>query len=137
MLHTAQRFFVKFREQIMYMAVGGATTVVNYIIFSILLYLLGLHYILSNTAAWVGAVVFSYFASGRWVYRSSAKRSVREAGKFAASRLFSLGIETLLLWCMVDMLAVSEFISKLVVAVIVVILNYLTGLWVFKRKIKK
>jgi len=53
---------------------------------------------------------------------------------FFASRLFSLGLETLILYLMVDLGRLNELISKIFVTVLVVIVNYLTGLLVFRKK---
>ena len=49
------------------------------------------------------------------------------------SRVFSLGLETALLAVMVEMLGIGEYISKIVVGVVVVVVNYLTGLLVYKK----
>ena len=133
MLHTIKLCFVRYREQWSYLVVGGCTTVVNYVIYFLLNYL-GQHYMLSNALAWVGAVIFAYFANGKWVYRSTRRRGLAEAGAFVLSRLFSLGLESLLLFLMVDLASLDQNVSKLLVAVLVVIVNYLTGRLVYKRK---
>ena len=125
---------VKYREQLTYLVVGVCTTVINYVIYALLTEGLRLHYIASNVIGWIAAVAFAYFANGRWVYRSTDRRGWREAGEFVFSRLFSLGLETLLLFLLVDLMQMDKLIAKLAVAVIVVIVNYLTGLLVFKRK---
>lgn len=133
MLHTIKSCLTRYREQWLYLVVGGCTTAINYVIYFLLNYL-GLNYMVSNTAAWVGAVIFAYFANGKWVYRSTQHRSLAEAGAFALSRLFSLGLESVLLFLMVDLAHLNPNVSKLVVAVLVVIVNYLTGRLVYKRK---
>ena len=122
------------REQFAYLVVGVMTTLINYVIYALLTEGLSVHYAVSNVIAWVGAVAFSYFANGKWVYRSTARRGWREAGEFVLSRLFSLGLETVLLMLLVDLLHVDKLAAKLLVAVVVVVVNYLTGLLVFKRK---
>ena len=122
------------REQLAYLVVGVMTTVINYIIYVLLTEGISLHYAASNVIAWAAAVAFSYFANGKWVYRSASRRSLREAGEFVLSRLFSLGLETVLLLLLVDLLHADKLIAKLLVAVVVVVVNYLTGLLVFKRK---
>lgn len=122
------------REQLAYLVVGVITTLINYVIYALLTEGLSVHYAVSNVIAWVGAVAFSYFANGKWVYRSTARRGWREAGEFVLSRLFSLGLETVLLMLLVDLLHVDKLAAKLLVAVVVVVVNYLTGLLVFKRK---
>lgn len=124
----------KYREQLAYLIVGVCTTAINYVVYALLTEGVDLHYIASNVIGWIAAVTFSYFANGKWVYRSTARRGWREAGEFVLSRLFSLGLETLLLFLLVDLLHMDKLIAKLAVAVIVVVVNYLTGLLVFKRK---
>ena len=124
----------KYREQLAYLIVGVCTTAINYVDYALLTEGVDLHYIASNVIGWIAAVAFSYFANGKWVYRSTSRRGWREAGEFVLSRLFSLGLETLLLFLLVDLLHMDKLIAKLAVAVIVVVVNYLTGLLVFKRK---
>ena len=80
------------------------------------------------------AVIFSYFANGKWVYRSTSRRSLTEALSFVLTRLFSLGLETLSLFLLVSPLRMDKLTAKLLVAVLVVIVNYLTGLLIFKHK---
>ena len=122
------------REQLGYLVVGVMTTVINCSIYVLLTEGISLHYAASNVIAWAAAVAFSYFANGKWVYRSTGRRGWREAGEFVLSRLFSLGLETVLLLLLVDLLHADKLIAKLLVAVVVVVVNYLTGLLVFKRK---
>lgn len=123
-----------YREQLAYLVVGVLTTVINYVIFALLTKGVLIHYIASNVIAWAAAVCFAYFANGTWVYQSDSRRSVKEAAAFVLSRLFSLGVETLLLLLFVTFLHFDELVVKLVVAVLVVVLNYITGRFVFKHK---
>ena len=128
-----KRLIKRYEEQWRYLIVGVWTTVINYVIY-FALNALGLYYIASNILAWVGAVAFAYFANGAWVYRSTAHRGVREASAFVMSRVFSLGVETALLFVMVELLSIGQNWAKIVVAVVVVVLNYLTGLLVCKKR---
>lgn len=121
-------------EQIAYLAVGCMTTLINYTAYALLTAGAAFHYIAGNIIAWVAAVTFAYFANGKWVYRSASRRSFREAASFVLSRLVSLGLETIFLFLLVSLLGAGEMTSKLLVAVLVVIINYLTGLWVFKHE---
>ena len=123
-----------YREQLSYLVVGCLTTLINYIVYAVFTYGLHVHYIAGNVIAWVVAVAFAYFANGRWVYRSTSRRGWGEAFSFVLSRLFSLGLETMLLFLLVDLLHVNELAAKIPVAVLVIVVNYLTGLLVFKRK---
>lgn len=134
MREKIRALIIRYREQLAYLVVGGFTTLINYVVFILLTEGAAVHYIASNVIAWVAAVVFSYFANGKWVYRSTSRRGWKEAGEFVLTRLFSLGVETVLLMLMVDLMAMNELVAKLLVSVVVVIVNYLSGLLVFKRK---
>lgn len=136
MIGKIRNIMEKYREQLAYLVVGVCTTAINYVVYALLTDGAHIYYVTSNVAAWVIAVAFSYFANGKWVYRSTGRRGWREAGEFVASRLFSLGLETALLFLLVDFLRADKLIAKLAVAVVVVVVNYLTGLLVFKRKKK-
>lgn len=133
MTEKIRAFMTAYREQLAYLVVGCMTTLINYVVFWALT-AASVHYIAANVAAWVVAVIFAYFANGKWVYRSTARRGWGEAASFVLSRLFSLGLETVVLFLLVDLLRMDQMAAKLLVAVLVVIVNYLTGLLVFKRK---
>lgn len=122
----------KYEEQWHYLIVGCFTTLINYVLY-FLLNVIGVNYIISNVLAWAGAVAFAYFANGAWVYRSTSRRSIREATAFVLSRVFTLGLETVLLALMVEWLGCGEYLAKIVVGVVVVVVNYLTGLLVYKK----
>ena len=134
---TLKGLLVKYREQWHYLIVGIFTTLINYLIYAPLIFLFPffeVHYKLANALAWIGAVTFAYFANGAFVYRSTEKRGITEAGAFALSRLFSLGLETVLLALMVDFLDWNKLFAKIVVSVVTIVVNYLTGKLVFKKR---
>ena len=122
----------RYREPLCYLVVGLCTTAINYGMYAAL-HAVGLHYMLGNALAWCSAVAFAYFANGRWVYRSTSRRGIREAGAFVASRLFSLGLESGMLYLLVELARLGVYPAKLLTAVVVVVVNYLTGLLVYGR----
>ena len=134
MMEKIRRLAAAYREQLSYLVVGCLTTLINYAVYAVFTYGLHIHYIAGNVIAWVAAVAFAYFANSKWVYRSASRRGWGEAFSFVLSRLFSLGLETALLLLLVDLLHVNELAAKIPVAVLVIVVNYLTGLLVFKRK---
>ncbi len=70
MVTKIQTLLIRYREHLAYLIVGCMTTLVNYIVFAFLTDTVGFYYLVSNIAAWMIAVIFSYFANGKWVYRS-------------------------------------------------------------------
>lgn len=142
----------KYRELITYVIAGGLTTLVNLATFKIFNIILGdSKYLISNIIAWVVGVIFAYVINKLWVFESKSwKINVisKEIPEFVGARLFSLLVEEGGLWILVDKLKFDRYsfdlfgftidgklISKIVLAVIVVILNYLfSKLVVFKSK---
>lgn len=134
------RLMKKYKEILAYLVVGVLTTVVNYAVY----YLPGVSSIGSatvrNTVAWVAAVLFAFFANRRFVYtESTGGRRVTwgEFAAFVASRLFSLVAENVIIFLVSDVFKLlGANIVKIPTSVIVVVLNYITGKLVFKKKEK-
>lgn len=128
----------KYKEPLSYILWGVATTAVNYGAYFLLSQGLHVHYLVSNTMAWVIAVIFAYivnkcfvFSSKSWSFRTVAA----EAGKFAGSRLASGVLETFLLFLFVDILHLPDEPVKLAAGIMVILANYITGkFYVFKKQ---
>ena len=130
-------FLKKHKEAIRYLFFGVVTTVVNFVLYYALLFL-GMHYLWAQALSWIGAVLVAYVTNKLWVFESRVTGVLpilREMVSFVLSRIFSFGVETLLLILMVDVANIREGIAKIPVAVITVVLNYVTGkLMVFRKK---
>lgn len=151
-MNKIKELIVKYREIITYIIAGGLTTLVNLITFQVFNNLLGQEkYLISNIIAWIVGVIFAYIINKLWVFESKSWQAnviLKEIPEFVGARLFSLFIEEFGLWLFVDKLRFDRFsfdlfgfningklISKLVLAVIVVILNYVfSKLVIFKTK---
>ncbi|MGN0696878.1 MAG: GtrA family protein [Oscillospiraceae bacterium] len=138
-----KELFDKYRELIMYVIIGGCTTLVNWIVYA-LLTAAGAGMTVSNGAAWVCAVIFAFFANKLLVFesRSFAPGTViKEAVKFVGSRVLTGLIEIFLPSLLfkagldMDILGIEGAAAKLTVSVIVIVLNYVFGkLVVFTKK---
>ena len=147
-----KKLFVKYKELITYVFFGGLTTVVNLIAFKLCGTLIGdERYLISNAVAWVAAVIFAFITNKLWVFESkslSSKVLLKELPSFFAARVLSFLIEEAGLFILIDMIGFSEYslkimsielsgemISKLILAVVVVIFNYFCSkLIIFKKK---
>ncbi len=153
-MNKIKALFVKYKELITYVVFGVLTTVVNFVCFWALNKIFGEHiYLLNNAVAWVVSVVFAYVTNKLWVFDSKSWRPklvAREVAEFFAARLFSFGVEEGGLWLLVDKLGMGaisfavfgfditgQLIAKVILAVIVVILNYFFSKFVIFAKKKK
>lgn len=138
-----KELFIKYRELIMYVIIGGCTTLVNWIVYAVLT-AVGVGMTVSNGAAWACAVVFAFFANKLLVFESRSfvpGTVIKEAVKFVSSRVITGLIEIFLPSVLykagldMDIFGIEGAAAKLTVSVIVIVLNYLFGkLVVFTKR---
>jgi putative flippase GtrA len=94
---------------------------------------MGINYLISNILAWFFSVLFAYVTNRIWVFESKSPDILKEMSLFFGGRIFSGAVDTGLMYLFIDVLMISDLISKIVVQVIVIILNYIfSKLIVFK-----
>ena len=139
MTEKIKQLCIKYRELIVYIIVGGLTTVVNWGCFFLLSYVLDSEVpwklAMNNTISWIAAVVFAYPLNRRWVFQSSNPAILKEFAGFTASRVSTWIIEIVVMWLCVNIFGLNQFLSKYIIATpAVVILNYIfSKLFVFKK----
>ncbi|MCL2002389.1 MAG: GtrA family protein [Oscillospiraceae bacterium] len=144
----------KHKTLLLYLIAGGLTTLVNYTLYFLLMFLLNPDFDVVamlreqsgspalfnvvNTAAVTGSIVFAYFINKLMVFGTKCENTralLREMLAFFASRgvtmLFEIGAGAFL----VTLLRFPEFPAKLGITVVVILLNYLLSVKiVFKKK---
>lgn len=111
-----------------YIFFGGCATLVN----------IGSYYVIRqvtpidmNTANFISiaiAIVFAYFTNSTFVFESKActfKEKVTEFVKFVSARISTMFVEIGGVWLMVDFLRMNEYVSKILIQFIVLVLNYI------------
>ena len=126
------------REVITYVIFGVLTTVVNFLAFYLLNDWMRMHYLWANALAWLVAVLFAFVTNKQFVFESKSweiKSTLREAVGFTGGRIVTLLLEQGGLLLFVESMHMNETLAKVILAVVVVIMNYVfSKLWVFVRK---
>lgn len=115
-----------FVEINLYLIFGVLTTIINIAVYEVLCYV-NMDYKLSNTIAFIVAVIFAYVTNKLIVFKKRSenfKALLYEGFKFFTSRIFTYVIELMMLMVLVDFISFNKSISKWIVTIIVVILNY-------------
>lgn len=150
-MNTIKKLIIKYKELIIYVIFGACTTLVNFITYKLFNVLLGVeYYLVSNIVAWFVSVVFAYITNKLFVFESKSwnvKVVAREVPSFFTARVFSFLVEEAGLFLLVDILGMKNFgmdvfgfyvsgnmISKVLLAVVVVVLNYFFSKFVVFRK---
>lgn len=126
--------FMKLRKEIvLYVIFGILTTLVNIVAYFLFSKLLGINYLISNILAWFFSVLFAYVTNRIYVFESKNANILKEIVLFFSGRIFSGVLDTVLMFIFIDLFLINDFISKLIILVTVVILNYvISKLIVFK-----
>lgn len=123
--------FIK-SEAFRYLFIGGCTTLVNLVVFSILTYGTALGdsdwgITVSNVISIVISILFAYVTNKLFVFHSKTDSFMEllfEMGKFVGARLATLVIEVGGVWLAVSVIGQDKMIGKLETQVLVVIGNY-------------
>lgn len=124
-------------EIIRYGIAGGTVTLTNACGYLILLWC-GLHYTVANVISLVVSKTVGYFLNKFFVYQTkteSVGETLAELFRFVLARGFTGVVDFVGLVIMVDVFNADEKISKIVVMLLVIVLNYVIGKKaVFKKK---
>lgn len=150
-------FWNKYKEVITYVIFGVLTTVVSWGSYTVFVNMLSMKVFVGNLLSWICAVAFAYITNKLWVFESKSwKPSVigKEIVSFVAARgvtgvieivcvplLAKTGFDTIFYNILekadikMNILFTDGIYSKIVLAVIVVIVNYfLSKFLIFKKK---
>lgn len=116
------------RSILMYLIMGGWTTVVNIVVYWVCEELFHLDYRISTTIAWLFAVVFAYVVNKRFVFKSVTttwRDRFAEMGSFFGFRVLSFFMDLGTMMVLVGLLSINGTISKILANVIVLVANYI------------
>lgn len=131
-INKIKKIYKKYEEIINYVIVGALTTGVS--IFSYFVFrFININYIISSIMSWICAVLFAFYTNKKYVFKS-IQNKYRELIKFVSARIFTLLIEVLLMYLLVDIIYLNDKIAKILLQFVILILNYLfSKIFVFKK----
>ena len=129
-----KNFYLKYKEQILYLVFGVIVTLVNWVIYAVFVAVVDVGITLSNAVAWFAAVITAFVTNKMYVFENKATGKldlIKEAVMFLLSRIstgiFEIIAPTVLVFIGLDgmLFGIDAFYAKLIVSIIVVILNYI------------
>ena len=142
MINKLKALYTAHREIIVYLIVGGLTTLVswtckflwNLAFFDGPLHPTSLQNTILSIVNWVAGVTFAFFTNRRFVFLSHAPM-LPEAVKFVGSRISTFLLDWVIMLVLGNALGIDVYIATLISAVFVTIANYVfSKLFVFKSK---
>ena len=144
-MEKIKALYQKHKEIANYLIFGVATTLVNWITYSILVRGLSMSEGVGNAIAVVVAVLFAFVTNKIWVFESKQSdigSLVKEAFSFFGSRAVTGAVEIIGVPALQAMglnqslFGVKGLVSKMVISVVVIILNYIFSKFIVFRKAK-
>ena len=129
------KMYKKYNEIINYVIFGVLTTLVSLVTYYLCSKVFHIYYLVSNVISFIISVLFAYVTNKIYVFKSDAKGSkvLKELFAFVSSRILSFIIENVILVILVSVIKLDDMISKTIVQIIVIILNYILSKLVFLR----
>ena len=142
MINRLKELYLKYKEIINYLIVGGLTTVVSLVTYyaCVLTFLdpnNPLQLQIANVISWIFAVAFAYVTNRKWVFHSQAtgrKEITKEILSFYGCRVATGVVDWLCMFIFADLLHMNDLVIKLAANILVIILNYIASkLWIFRK----
>lgn len=123
---------VKILQFAKFCLVGLSNTAISFVVYYIFLFIDRDLYIIGNAAGFIVSVLNSYFWNSRFVFNKRSEKGKTILKTFVAYST-NLILGTVLLYLMVDIIGISEYIAPFFNLIITVPLNYLLNKkWVMK-----
>ena len=144
MIEKIKALCVKYREILVYVIVGGMTTLVSWgckFLWGAIFYPgVTIPTVAQNTVLVivenVAGILFAYFPNRRWVFQSKDPNILREFTGFVGSRLGTWGLSYVLNLLLTNVLHINYRVTTIIVGVVVVIGNYVISKFLVFRKKK-
>lgn len=126
--------FEKYKEQILYIIFGAATTLVNIIAY-FLLSKLPLGTAIATILAWLISVFFAFFTNRKYVFKASKSGFLKQFFGFFSMRVLTGVLDVFIMILFVDVLEFNDLFIKILSNILVIILNYVfSKLLVFNKQ---
>lgn len=130
--HSTNKYFQLMIQFLKFGMVGIANTLISLSVYYVLIYM-NANYIFANTMGFFIGVLNAYYWNKRYVFTNEVKSKGKSFIKVSISYGSTFLLSTLLLYIMVDLLLISEWIAPIINLIITVPLNFiLNKLWAFK-----
>ena len=106
--------------------VGGTAFVIDYVLLYFCTEFLHIHYLISSIISFTVSVIFNYILSIKWVFDVKKKQDVKDFVIFIILSVIGLGINSLIMYVMVEKFGVYYMLSKIVSTAVVMVCNFIT-----------
>ncbi len=120
------------REFIRFCIVGVGNTSVNYLVYTFLLMIIHIHYLIAGVIGYLSGAVFGFIVNRKWTFK--AKISNIYLAIYLMINVFSMLVNTLIQWIAVEKLHIMPELSQFCGIAVTTFVNYFfTKKFVFSK----
>lgn len=130
----------KYRELLAYGIIGVSTTLLNFLLYYVMTRVLNIDYMVANVMAYLIALIYAFFTNKYIVFVSkSVSKAVifHETISFFGMRLIAGILDSFLMYIGVDVLTINDSLTKIVVTLLIIIINYFVSKYMVFTKNKE
>lgn len=134
-----KNLWLRYKELFFYAVFGVGATVINIVSYRVLANTFGKKYFLiANIIAWILAFIFAFITNKLFVFESKsweAQIAMKEFVGFLSARLATGILDTVLMWLFVSVISLDDTLSKIIINILVIIINYVASkFFIFKKE---
>ena len=134
-----KNLWLRYKELFFYAVFGVGATVINIVSYRVLANTCGKKYFLiANIIAWILAFIFAFITNKLFVFESKsweAQIAMKEFVGFLSARLATGILDTVLMWVFVSIISLDDTLSKIIINILVIIINYIASkFFIFKKE---
>ncbi len=106
--------------------VGGLAFLIDYGVYTLLISVFDVYYIIASIISFTLSVIFNYILSIKWVFDVKKKQGVKEFIIFVILSIIGLILNSIILYLSVELMHIHKLIAKIIATFIVMIYNFIT-----------
>ncbi len=124
MKQMIKTLYSKFRHLILYGIIGSFSSTLDFLIYTVLVQVVGLQYLLSNCISVLGGITTSFILNRNYNFKVK-DHAKRRFSIFLTVGLCGLVMSNIILYLCIDVWSMNKLISKLLSIVLVVLFQFL------------
>ncbi len=121
-------------KYIKYCLVGGAGAIIDFTLYSSIIYTINLNYLISNAFSFTFATILVYYLQKNWTFQYFTNKNLRTFNRFLQIVIITYILNNIILIISVELLHIGLLISKIIQILLSFVWGYYANsIYVFNR----
>lgn len=112
------------RQFLLYLILGGILTLIEWLCFYVLTFMLGIHYLISSVAVFVAISALGIIVYKKAIFGQSHLSPKREIIAIYAINILGIALNSLILWLCVEFVGLNAMVGKIIASFLVAFYSF-------------